>query len=87
MLGRAASVMLSSTETIFLYHVGLFYVGKSKKTRYTLPGALLQPLPELWQVYFCVENLEVVRIVLLFAWQPVCSSKIVKKIRIMIEIC
>ena len=28
--------------------------------------------------FFCVKP-EVVRIVLLFAWQPVCSSKIVKK--------
>lgn len=47
----------------------------------------LQPLPELWQVYFLCGKPEVVRIVLLFAWQPVCSSKIVKNIRIMIEIC
>jgi len=62
MLGRAASVMLSSTETIF----------------YTM-SVYLQPLPELWQVYFLCGKPEVVRIVLLFAWQPVCSSKIVKK--------
>ena len=39
----------------------------------------MQPLPELWQVYFLCGKPEVVRIVLLFAWQPVCSSKIVKK--------
>lgn len=71
--------LCSAAQRPFLYHVGLFYVGKSKKTRYTLPGALLQPLPELWQVYFLCGKPKVVRIVLLFAWQPVCSSKIVKK--------
>ena len=39
----------------------------------------MQPQPELWQVYFLCGKPKVVRIVLLFAWQPVCSSKIVKK--------
>ena len=40
MLGRAASVMLSSTETIF-YTMSVYFMSvKVKKTRYTLPGAL-----------------------------------------------
>lgn len=87
MLGRAASVMLSSTETIF-YTMSVYFMSvKVKKTRYTLPGALLQPLPELWQVYFLCGKPEVVRIVLLFAWQPVNCNKLSKNIRIMIEIC
>ena len=39
-LGRAASVMLSSTETIF-YTMSVYFMSvKVKKTRYTLPGAL-----------------------------------------------
>lgn len=41
MLGRAASVMLSSTETIF-YTMSVYFMSvKVKKTRYTLAGALL----------------------------------------------
>ena len=80
MLGRAASVMLSSTETSF-YTMSVIYVGKSQKRQiYTSGSPFLQPLPELWQVYFLCGKPEVVRIVLLFAWQPVCSSKIVEKI-------
>lgn len=40
-LGRAASIMLSSTETIF-YTMSVYFMSvKVKKTRYTLPGALL----------------------------------------------
>ena len=39
----------------------------------------MQPLPELWQVYFLCGKPEVVRIVLLFAGQPVSISKMVKK--------
>lgn len=40
MLGRAASIMLSSTETIF-YTMSVYFMSvKVKKTRYTLPGAL-----------------------------------------------
>ena len=41
MLGRAASIMLSSTETIF-YTMSLYFMSvKVKKTRYTLAGALV----------------------------------------------
>lgn len=71
----------------FLYHVGLFYVGKSKKTRYTLPGALFATTAGIVASVFLVWKPEVVRMVLLFAGQPVYSSKIVKNIRILIEIC
>lgn len=40
-LGIAASIMLSSTETIF-YTMSIYFMSvKVKKTRYTLPGALL----------------------------------------------
>lgn len=40
-LGLAASIMLSSTETIF-YTMSVYFMSvKVKKTRYTLPGALL----------------------------------------------
>ena len=39
-LGQAASIMLSSTETIF-YTMSLYFMSvKVKKTRYTLAGAL-----------------------------------------------
>ena len=42
MLGKMASIMMSSTETIFYYDVGLFYGRRgSKKSRYTLVGALI----------------------------------------------
>ena len=79
MLGRAASVMLSSTETIF-YTMSVYFMSvKVKKTRYTLPGALFATTAGIVEVYFLCGKPEVVRIVLLFAWQPVCSSKIVKK--------
>lgn len=87
MLGRAASVMLSSTETIF-YTMSVYFMSvKVKRQDIHFREPFLQPLPELWQVYFLCGKPKVVRIVLLFAWQPVCSSKIVKNIRIMIEIC
>ena len=40
-LGLAASIMLSSTEAIF-YTMSVYFMSvKVKKTRYTLPGALL----------------------------------------------
>ncbi|MCI5621289.1 MAG: spore maturation protein [Lachnospiraceae bacterium] len=43
-LGMAASLMLSSTETIF-YTVSIYFMSvKIKKTRFTLPGALLATL-------------------------------------------
>ena len=39
--GLAASIMLSSTETIF-YTMSIYYMSvRIRKTRYTLPGALL----------------------------------------------
>ena len=40
-LGRVASIMMSSTETIFYTMSVYFMTAKIKKTRYTLPGALL----------------------------------------------
>ena len=40
-IGRAASIMLSSTETIF-YTMSIYFMSvKVKKTRYTLAGALI----------------------------------------------
>jgi spore maturation protein B len=40
-LGRAASLILSSTETIF-YTMSVYFMSvRIKKTRYTLAGALL----------------------------------------------
>lgn len=43
-LGAAASIMLSSTETIF-YTMSIYFMSvKIKKTRYTLAGALLASL-------------------------------------------
>lgn len=43
-LGMAASLMLSSTETIF-YTMSIYFMSvKVKKTRFTLPGALLATL-------------------------------------------
>ena len=43
-LGIAASLMLSSTETIF-YTMSIYFMSvKVKKTRFTLPGALLATL-------------------------------------------
>lgn len=59
MLGRAASVMLSSTETIFLYHVGLFYVGKSKKDKiYTSGSPFCNHCRNCGKCISCVENLK-----------------------------
>jgi spore maturation protein B len=44
MIGQAASIMLSSTETIF-YTMSIYFMSvKVKKTRYTLAGALLASL-------------------------------------------
>lgn len=44
MVGRAASIMLSSTETIF-YTMSIYFMSvKVKKTRYTLAGALVATL-------------------------------------------
>lgn len=40
-IGLIASIMLSCTETIFYTMSVYFMVAKVKKTRYTLPGALL----------------------------------------------
>ena len=40
-IGLIASVMLSSTETIFYTMSVYFMTAKIKKTRYTLPGALV----------------------------------------------
>lgn len=40
-LGMAASLMLSCTETVFYTMSVYFLAVKVKKTRYTLPGALL----------------------------------------------
>lgn len=43
-VGRAASIMLSSTETIF-YTMSIYFMSvKVKKTRYTLAGALVATL-------------------------------------------
>lgn len=44
MLGLAASIMLSSTETIFYTMSIYFMTVKVKKTRYTLAGALVATL-------------------------------------------
>ncbi len=43
-LGRAASIMMSSTETIFYTMSVYFMTAKIKKSRYTLAGALLATL-------------------------------------------
>ena len=44
MIGLAASIMLSSTETIF-YTMSIYFMSvKVKKTRYTLAGALIATL-------------------------------------------
>lgn len=43
-IGRIASVMMSCTETIFYTMSVYFMTAKVKKTRYTLPGALLATL-------------------------------------------
>jgi spore maturation protein B len=44
MIGLAASIMLSSTETVF-YTMSIYFMSvKVKKTRYTLAGALLASL-------------------------------------------
>lgn len=43
-LGRAASIMMSSTETIFYTMSVYFMTVKIKKSRYTLAGALLATL-------------------------------------------
>lgn len=40
-LGRLASIMMSCTETIFYTMAVYFMTAKVKKTRYTLPGALV----------------------------------------------
>jgi spore maturation protein B len=42
--GRVASILLSSTETIFYTMSVYFLAAKVTKTRYTLPGALLATL-------------------------------------------
>ena len=44
MIGLAASIMLSSTETIFYTMSIYFMIVKVKKTRYTLAGALIATL-------------------------------------------
>ena len=43
-LGHAASIMMSSTETIFYTMSVYFMTVKVKKSRYTLAGALLATL-------------------------------------------
>lgn len=44
MIGRAASIMLASTETIF-YTMSVYFMSvKVKKTRYTLAGAMVATL-------------------------------------------
>lgn len=40
-IGKTASIMMSSTETIFYTMSVYFITAKVKKTRWTLPGALL----------------------------------------------
>ena len=40
-IGTIASIMMSCTETIFYTMSVYFMTAKIKKTRYTLPGALL----------------------------------------------
>ena len=44
MLGKIASIMMSSTETIFYTMSVYFMTAKIKKSRYTLAGALLATL-------------------------------------------
>ncbi len=44
MLGKMASIMMSSTETIFYTMSVYFMAAKIKKTRYTLVGALIATL-------------------------------------------
>lgn len=44
LLGRMASIMMGSTETIFYTMSVYFMTVKVKKTRHTLPGALLATL-------------------------------------------
>ena len=56
MLGRAASIMLSSTETIF-YTMSVYFMSvKVKKTRYTLPGALVATAAGIAASVFLVWN-------------------------------
>lgn len=43
-IGLIASIMMSSTETIFYTMSVYFMTAKVKKTRYTLPGALIATL-------------------------------------------
>ncbi|MDD4111515.1 MAG: spore maturation protein, partial [Herbinix sp.] len=43
-LGRLASILLSSTETIFYTMAVYFMAAGVKKTRYTLAGALVAAL-------------------------------------------
>ena len=51
-LGQAASVMLSSTETIF-YTMSVYFMSvKVKKTRYTLAGALIATLAGIFASIF-----------------------------------
>lgn len=51
-LGQAASVMLSSTETIF-YTMSVYFMSvKVKKTRYTLTGALIATLAGIFASIF-----------------------------------
>ncbi|MGN0342235.1 MAG: spore maturation protein [Roseburia sp.] len=56
-LGMAASLMLSSTETIF-YTMSIYFMSvKVKKTRFTLPGALVATLAgiiaSIWLARIC----------------------------------
>lgn len=52
LLGRAASIMLSSTETIF-YTMSVYFMSvKVKKTRYTLAGALICTLAGIFASVF-----------------------------------
>ena len=53
MLGKMASVMMSSTETVF-YTLSVYFMSVNiKKMRYTVAGALIATIAGLWaSVYF-----------------------------------
>lgn len=77
MLGRAASVMLSSTETIF-YTMSVYFMSvKVKKTRYTSGSPFCNHCRNCGKCISCGKP-EVVRIVLLFAYNLCVAAKVSK---------
>lgn len=56
-IGRIASIMMSCTETIFYTMSIYFMTAKVKKTRFTLPGALVATLSGIIASVWLVGNL------------------------------